>query len=117
MSKYIPGNHKHLTEDDRKYIENSLNNGMSLKDIARYLCKDPSTISKEIRTHRVDEWCKKGLFYNEHNHCANRYHCRKTNACEKIVICGIKCASCPPYNVKQKLLDFQCFLKINNSSV
>lgn len=46
MSKYIPGNQKHLTLEDRKYIEKSLNAGCSFKDIARYLCKDPATISK-----------------------------------------------------------------------
>ena len=47
MSKYIPGNQKHLTLEDRKYIEKSLNAGCSFKDIARYLCKDPATISKK----------------------------------------------------------------------
>ena len=47
MSKYIPGNQKHLTLEDRKYIEKSLNVGCSFKDIARYLCKDPATISKK----------------------------------------------------------------------
>ena len=45
MSKYIPGNQKHLTLEDRKYIEKSLNAGCSFKDIARYLCKDPTTIT------------------------------------------------------------------------
>ena len=44
MSKYIPGNQKHLTLEDRKYIEKSLNAGCSFKDIARYLCKDPITM-------------------------------------------------------------------------
>ena len=34
MSKYIPGNQKHLTLEDRKYIEKSLNAGCSFKDIA-----------------------------------------------------------------------------------
>ena len=44
MSKYIPGNHKHLTASDRLYIERALNDGISFKEIARHLCKDPSTI-------------------------------------------------------------------------
>ena len=35
MSKYIPGNQKHLSLEDRKYIERSLNSGTSFKDIAR----------------------------------------------------------------------------------
>ena len=46
MSKYIPGNQKHLCLEDRIYIENKLNEGASFKDIAKYLCKDPTTISK-----------------------------------------------------------------------
>ena len=55
MSNLIPGNQKHLTLDDRKFIEDSLNEGLSFKEIAKYLCKDPTTISKEIRLHRVDD--------------------------------------------------------------
>lgn len=67
MSKYIPGNQKHLTLEDRKYIEKSLNSGCSFKSIARYLCKDPTTISKEIRLHRISDWYHKGSFNNAHN--------------------------------------------------
>ena len=85
MSKYIPGNQKHLTLEDRKYIEKSLNAGYSFKDIARYLCKDPTTISKEIRLHRLSDWYHKGCFNNAHNFCVHRYHCKKVNACGKIV--------------------------------
>ena len=48
MSNLIPGNQKHLTLDDRKFIEDSLNEGLSFKEIAKYLCKDPTTISKGI---------------------------------------------------------------------
>ena len=53
MSKYIPGNQKQLSLEDRKYIARSLNNGCSFKDIARFLCKDPTTISKEVKLHRI----------------------------------------------------------------
>ena len=98
MSKYIPGNQKHLTLENRIYIENELNKGTSFKDIARFLCKDPTTISKEIRAHRLSDWYHKGTFYNAKNFCIHRYHCKKTNACGKIVLCGIKCASCPTCN-------------------
>lgn len=41
MSSIIPGNQKHLTLTDRQYIEDSLEQGCSFKDIARFLCKDP----------------------------------------------------------------------------
>lgn len=98
MSKYIPGNQKHLTLEDRKYIEKSLNSGCSFKSIARYLCKDPTTISKEIRLHRISDWYHKGSFNNAHNFCIHRYHCRKVNVCGKIILCGVKCTSCPTCN-------------------
>ncbi len=98
MSKYIPGNQKHLTLDDRKYIERSLNQGCSFKEIAKYLCKDPATIPKEVRLRRLSDWYHKGTFYNAHNFCAHRYHCKKTNACGMIILCGIKCTSCPACN-------------------
>ena len=55
MSKYIPGNQKHLTLEDRVFIENSLNQNHTFKDIAKYLCKDPTTISKEVKTRRSSE--------------------------------------------------------------
>ena len=61
MSKYIPGNQKHLTLNDRIYIENELAKGTTFKDIAAFLCKDPTTISKEVRAHRLSDW------YHKHN--------------------------------------------------
>ena len=98
MSTYIPGNNKHLTLEDRFYIQNELNKGTSFKDIARFLCKDPTTISKEVRNHRVSDWYHKGTFYNSHNFCTKRYNCQKKNVCGKIILCGIKCTSCPTCN-------------------
>ena len=65
MSKYIPGNQKHLTIEDRIYIQNELaffNKGTSFKDIARFLCKDPTTISKEVKARRASDWFHKGTF-------------------------------------------------------
>lgn len=55
MSKYIPGNQKHLTLKDRIYIQNELSKGTSFKDIARFLCKDPTTISKKANAHRLSD--------------------------------------------------------------
>ena len=105
MSKYIPGNQKHLTLEDRVYIENELAKGTSFKNIAAFLCKDPTTISKEVRAHRLSDWYHKGTFYNARNFCTHRYHCKKTNACGKILLCGIKCTSCPTCN--QTCRDFE----------
>ena len=64
ISKYIPDNQKHLTLEGRIYIENSLNTGLTFKNIARYLYKDPATIFKEIRAHRLSDWYNKVLFLN-----------------------------------------------------
>ena len=104
MSKYIPGNHKHLTLENRIYIEEQLNRGASFKDIARFLCKDPSTISREVKKYRYAAWehLRSTLFHNAKNFCVKRFRCRKTNACEKIILCGVKCRSCPNCNTHCK---------------
>lgn len=94
MSKLIPGNHKHLSLDDRTFIEQSLNKGRSFREIAKYLCKDPSTISKEVWKHRTVNTWNRGSFNNPHNFCSHRFRCRKTNACNKLLICDILCRSC-----------------------
>lgn len=94
MSNLIPGNHKHLTLQDRLYIEESLNEGRSFRSIARQLCKDPSTISKEVWRHRIVNTWNRGSFNNPYNFCIHRFHCKKTNACGKIVICDTLCRSC-----------------------
>lgn len=110
MSKLIPGNQKHLSLRDRQYIETSLNNHISFKDIARYLCKDPTTISKEVRKYRLSEFCTgNGLFHNDKNHCIHRFHCTLTNVCRKIILCDVKCRSCPTCNQTcQKFVRERC---------
>ena len=49
-------------------------------NIAAFLCKDPTTISKEVHAHRLSDWYHKGTFYNSKNFCIHRYHCKKTYA-------------------------------------
>lgn len=98
MSKLIPGNHKHLTAEDRIGIELYLNDGKSFKDIARQLCKDPSTISKEVKRNRITDTFHKGSFNNPNNFCIHRYHCKKKNVCDKIIICEGSCRSCMKCN-------------------
>ena len=61
MSNLIPGNQKHLTLEDRLYIEKTLSNGTSFKDIARFLCKYLATTSKEIRASSFRLVSKKNL--------------------------------------------------------
>ena len=42
-------NQKHLTLEDRNYIEQALNQDMTFKEIGKFLSKDPTTIAKEIK--------------------------------------------------------------------
>lgn len=94
MSNLIPGNCKHLTLEDRLFIEKSLNEHKSFREIAKYLCKDPSTISKEVFKHRIVNTFNRGSFNNPYNFCIHRYRCRKTNACDKLLVCDTPCRSC-----------------------
>ncbi|MCD8300748.1 MAG: IS30 family transposase [Clostridiales bacterium] len=98
MSKLIPGNNKHLTLEDRIYIEESLNEDKSFREISKYLCKDPSTISAEVLKNRIPNTWNRGSFNNPYNFCIHRFRCKKTNVCEKIVICDTYCRSCHKCN-------------------
>lgn len=99
MSKLIPGNHKHLTIEDRHYIEQSLDESKSFREISKYLCKDPSTISDEVFKNRVANTWNKDSFNNPHNFCVHRFRCKKANACRKLIICDTKCRSCSICNL------------------
>ncbi len=55
MSNEIRGNHKHLTLANRIIIEKSLDNNIPFTEIARSISKDPSTISKEVKKHRIQK--------------------------------------------------------------
>lgn len=61
---------KHMTLDDRIEIQECLNKGMTFKAIAKRICKDPTTVSKEVKLHsrthtnsfvKTDECCQKLL--------------------------------------------------------
>ena len=98
MSDMIPGNHKHLTLNDRQYIAESLNEGLSFKMIAKVLCKDPSTISKEVKLHRNLNTWNRGSFNNPYNFCVHRFNCHRSNVCNKLLICDQPCRSCHKCN-------------------
>jgi len=51
--KAMKPNGKHLKEEDRAFIAESLQAGSTFKEIAKLLVKDPSTIAKEVNTNRV----------------------------------------------------------------
>lgn len=95
MSKEIRGNQMHLTLENRIYIEKGLDNGMVFKEIAKYLCKDPTTISKEIKKHR--QLTERNSF-NSPNQCMHRRDCNLINVCKRPLPCQKKCKSCVACN-------------------
>lgn len=95
MSNLIPGNQKHLTEQDRVFIETSLDKNMPFSEIAKYLCKDPSTISKEVKRHRI---LKERNDFVSPNQCVHRGTCRLKNVCSRAVSCRKECRSCAACN-------------------
>lgn len=81
---------KHLTLDERVCIEQGLNINLSLKDIALKIKKDPTTISKEIKKHRIK---KSASTYNGNNICSLSRTCTVRNACG--MLCNNKlCKNC-----------------------
>ena len=84
MSKYIKGDHKHLTLSDRIFIEHALVRGDNFRTIAKALCKDPSTISLEVR--RFLEWDNGHHAREQGNDCAH------FDTCEVEMLCLYQCA-------------------------
>lgn len=97
---------KHLTLDERNFIEQELAKNTSFKDIAKYLAKDPTTISKEVRKHRIR---KEGQsIHVNYNHCAKRYNCHRINLCNPR--CSKECRHCNHCNdVCSDFVEGTCF--------
>ena len=81
---------KHLRIEDRITIEYGLDNNFTLKEIAKRVSKDPTTISKEIKRNRFLRVSKKKE--NDLQPCQNRKNCTKTNLCNSR--CGKQCKKC-----------------------
>ena len=80
----------HLTLDERNFIEQELAKNTTFSDIAKYLGKDITTISKEVKKHRIR---KEGqAIHIGFNHCARRYNCRRKNICNSN--CLKNCKNC-----------------------
>lgn len=87
-------NKKHLTLEDRNYIEQALNQNITFKEIGKLLSKDPTTISKEIKKHRRRKEPNK--FNSSGNICNKRFSCRRRHVCGKN--CKWICFKCPKCN-------------------
>jgi IS30 family transposase len=92
MSKTIQTNQKHMNQENRVVIEKGLDSSCSLRSISKELGKDPTTISKEIKKHRV---------FQEHNkfneptfRCALARNCHRKNVCSTVTLCHRECKHC-----------------------
>jgi IS30 family transposase len=72
---------KHLTYEERNFIEIGLTKGRNFTEIAKDLKKDRRTISREVQKHRFKKM-PKGFDRNE-NLCKNRYECKKFDCSKK----------------------------------
>jgi IS30 family transposase len=68
---------------------------MPFKEIAKYICKDPTTISKEVKKHRT--LSPRNDFVN-FNHCMHRGSCGLKNVCKRAVSCKKQCRTCNACN-------------------
>lgn len=103
----------HLTLDERGKIAALIDEGLSFNLIGDKLNRHPSTISKEVRKHRVS--VESGSFGYPFNPCVHRKECKKRGVCKvcykqpnppKCSICGRCRAECGEYEeqVCEKLL-------------
>lgn len=101
---------KHLTLDERNFIEQELAKNTRFREIAKQLCKDPTTISKEVKKHRIR---KEGQsIHINFNHCAKRYNCHRHNLCNST--CTKECRHCNHCNnVCSDFVDGTCFRLIH----
>lgn len=91
---------KHLSYEERLSIEKWLKDGCSFKEIASRLDKSASTISREVRLHRI---FKERNTFNNPNICTHRRDCNKAehckgkgcnrNQCSKCNVCNRYCDS------------------------
>lgn len=82
-----------MHQDNRVVIEKGLDISKTMSAIAEELGKDPTTIAKEIKKHRV---------FQEHNkfnesafRCALAKDCQKKHVCSTLLFCKKECKRCP----------------------
>ena len=90
---------KHMTKEMRERIEEGIRNNESLKEIAKAISKDPTTISKEVQKHRnkSEKIPKMALLSSFCTGCQNFSKCRKTHLCN-LERCYKQCKSCLSHN-------------------
>ena len=75
---------KHLTYEEREYIEIGLTKGRNFAEIAKDLNKNRTTVMREVQKHRFKKMPKG--FDRRESFCKKRYECQKYD-CSKKEIC------------------------------
>lgn len=107
MNKENNTKYKHLTLEDRDVIESALSMNYQLKDIAKLIRKDPTTISKEIRGKRGYKESK----IEFSGGCKNKKTCKVKGMCGTAG-CNKLCRNCKLYNCYRMCPEFRkvdCF--------
>lgn len=102
MTSKQKDNHGHLTLSDRIYIEQGLERGLSFKDIAVFIQKDPTTVSKEIRRHRIEKAQNRSTAL-----CIHRDECTRIGMCGDRFCRKKLCGKCTQRNCHSHCGDYQ----------
>lgn len=111
MSKEIYTNQKHMNQADRVVIEKGLDSKRSFRSIAQELGKDPTTISKEVKKHRIFQ--KHNTFNEKPFRCANAKDCHKKHVCSNVLFCDKyckRCSKCHNFCEDYVPYDYHCLL-------
>ncbi len=92
---------KHMTLNDRFYIERCLSEGIPLYKIAKALGKDTTTISKEIKRHRITD----GRYRIDSNDCIFYKKCKIQKLCLE---CNTmkRCATCKKHDCRKDCVKY-----------
>ena len=74
-----------MNQDNRVVIEKGLDASKPLSTIAAELGKDPTTIAKEIKKHRVFQ--EHNTYNNPTHRCALAKDCHRKNVCSNELFC------------------------------
>ena len=89
---------KHLTLDDRITILTEIKNNTLLREIARKINKDPTTISKEVKLHRYIKETKRAIVFATKGYFCQHYESCKTTGLCKLNKCYSLCKTCRSIN-------------------
>ena len=81
---------KHMTLNDRISIQEGLDNGYSIRTIARTINKSPSTVMREIEKHKTVKGKRRPDLLDE---CALKKDCSIYHLCQGID-CNSQCRTC-----------------------